>query len=559
MTENLLLHAESLREDGDLDASIELLRVVISQCNSDARKGEEERYRVTDENNVEGSIQYVKTTRKLRQTAAYQLALLLLQRSGRQSSNVPDDIDEKEADNLLWKLGYRLRLSKNAFGYPRCSNCRQHAIVNDQQSPLLETLSENKNSVGVGVAVIDKLLPTSIFDALQHAFRPGSRYWSEFYTKKDDGQDRFSSANDNRTSHFASHNISLPSCNKASSATIPLSDILQRSKSLLEQVAIIAQHRLQERFPDVLKATSVEVWSHRRPSDGHHQLHYDMDEIRLWEHRLRKLEEQQNKRHKSHGDTEICGNIEANRRRDRSQKICNDGVSCPIVSCVVTIDVPGESNCCLCEGKENSAPTIICNQSIVSGNGCQSNSGCICFPIPNRLLAFEGSLLHGVMPGIPFANASSTISKESNDSYSDREEDMETCLVNSHRVTFMMGFWESVCTTTPTSSNTSEEFGPNLPFDSMHHDNNWKKEFKAHSVTGNDFAAFGANVSQPNEQVNVFHLYPLWVPVKNHDADKSFGEFQAGNATRQHGRFFLKSTDPTEIDYEVLTGDFSLE
>ena len=543
MTENLLLHAQSLREDGDLDASIDLLRVVISQCNSDARKGEEARYRVADTHNAEGRIQHVNTIEKIRQTAAYQLALLLLQRSGRQSSNETDDIDEREADNLLWRLGYRLRLSKNAFGYPRCSNCRQLAAVNDQHSSLPESLSENKDSIGVGAAVvIDKLLPTSIFNALQHAFRPGSRYWSDFYNKKDYDRDRFTSASDNHTNHFASHNISLPSCNEASSATIPLSDKLQRSKSLLEQVAIIAQHRLQERSPDVLKATSVEVWSHRRSSDGHHQLHYDMDEIRLWKHRLRRLEERQAKRHKSHCDTEICGN-------DRSQEIWNGGVFCPIVSCVLTIDVLGESKCCVCEGEENSAPTIICNQSIVRGNGCQSNSGCICFPIPNRLLAFEGSLLHGVMPGIPFANSCN----ESDTSYSDGEEEMVTDVVNNHRVTFMMGFWESVCTT-PTSSNTSEEFGPNLPFDRMHHDNTWKKEFKAHSLTTSDLAAFGAKVSQSN--VGVFHLYPLWVRVKSHDADKSFGEFQAGNAPRQHGRFFLKSIDPTEIDYEVLTGNF---
>ena len=35
MTENLLLQAQTLRIEGIIDASIDLLRVVISQCNSD--------------------------------------------------------------------------------------------------------------------------------------------------------------------------------------------------------------------------------------------------------------------------------------------------------------------------------------------------------------------------------------------------------------------------------------------------------------------------------------------------------------------------------------------
>lgn len=90
MTENLLLHAQSLREEGDMDASIDLLRVVVTQCNTDALKVarqqaiERDRHRLTDGNNsVEGGILDGGTIGQLRQMAAYQLALLLLQRSGR--------------------------------------------------------------------------------------------------------------------------------------------------------------------------------------------------------------------------------------------------------------------------------------------------------------------------------------------------------------------------------------------------------------------------------------------------------------------------------------------
>ncbi|KAL7438153.1 hypothetical protein ACHAXH_008410 [Discostella pseudostelligera] len=567
MTENLLLHAQSLREEGDMDASIDLLRVVIAQCNSDGHKArqrtiERDRHRLIDDNYVEGDILDVGTIGQIRQMSAYQLALLLLQRSGRKRCNSLGDIDEKEADELLWKLGYRLRLSKMAFGYLRCISCFYQYGTNDRQQSSREAIFSEQRVV----AVIDNLLPTTLFDALQNAFRPGSRYWSEFYNKTiSDQEESLARTTDNHTTRswdtnqFASHNIPLPRCHETSPAALLL-DQLQRSKSLLEQVAIITQHRLRERFPDVLKATSVEVWSHRRPTDGQHQLHYDMDEIRLWKHRQLTPEERQTKRRKTHGDAESNANIEANFQSDRAHEACNDGTSCPRVSCVLTITVPEESKCYLCGGKENSAPTIICNQSIMIGDGCQSNNGCLSFPVPNRLLAFEGSLLHGVMPGIPFAQTSNSGSEDSDSICSDGCDDKEThTIVNNQRITFMMGFWETVCTTSASRTTTSGERGPNVPFENICHDNTWTEEFNRYSVTSSDIANMKTNVSQANnENLDVYVLCPLWVPVLNGvntQTDEGFGEYSAGHAIKQHGRYFLKSLDPTEIDNEVLNGE----
>lgn len=67
------------------------------------------------------------------------------------------------------------------------------------------------------------------------------------------------------------------------------------------------------------------------------------------------------------------------------------------------------------------------------------------------------------------------------------------------------------------------------------------------------------NVSQANnENLDVYVLCPLWVPVLNGvntQTDEGFGEYSAGHAIKQHGRYFLKSLDPTEIDNEVLNGE----
>eukprot|EP00956_Cyclotella_meneghiniana_P043358 scaffold266302_cov225-Cyclotella_meneghiniana.AAC.1 len=110
--------------------------------------------------------------------AAYQLALLLLQRSGRYSymmskdeddgsaSNNAVNQDETEADQLLSKLGYKLRLSIKSFGYPSCY-CR-HKVISSNELPL---------------QTIDDAIPSELFDALKFALRPGSRYWTEFYSK----------------------------------------------------------------------------------------------------------------------------------------------------------------------------------------------------------------------------------------------------------------------------------------------------------------------------------------------------------------------------------------
>ena len=67
MTQTLLMEAQSIRLEGDVDGSIALLRVVLSQCNADA---------------FQEHASNKKLTRQLWQMASYQLALLLLQKSG---------------------------------------------------------------------------------------------------------------------------------------------------------------------------------------------------------------------------------------------------------------------------------------------------------------------------------------------------------------------------------------------------------------------------------------------------------------------------------------------
>mmetsp|Transcript_29427 Transcript_29427/g.59191 ORF Transcript_29427/g.59191 Transcript_29427/m.59191 type:complete len:539 (+) Transcript_29427:196-1812(+) len=507
------------------------------------------------------------TTSHMRRVAAYQLALLLLQRSGRRLQSPKQqqtdcDNDEMEADGQLWKLGFRLRLTKMAFGYPRC-DCK-----NSRTTKILK-----KEDIELPLATMDNALPTSIFIALRHSFRPDSKYWMEFYNKLNGSSDDISEPFQFETesggdvgNQFASHNIKLPPLNPSNHphSSLQLPSLLQQlsdSNSLLEQAAIITRHRLRHRFPRLDKATSVEIWSHRRQPDGHHQLHFDMDEIKLWEQ----------KKNISKDDIDDCTTNGKRNSTCKKQKLAREhvGISCPIVSCVLTIDVPNHSvPCQFCGCCEDGAPTIICNQSILDNYSFERgdrkcNKGWLSHPHPNRLLAFEGSLLHGVLPGL-------RVVENSTPSYSDDDGDGREGYINSmqkgqFRVTLMMGFWDDgVCLTeTREDENPSMAVGPNVPFPRLSEkactgdNSHWVYEFKSVPVDKIEIKT-GQNVEHTAENVTL--LEPLWTQVVVDNADENedgfgsyYSEFVGDDCSRKfYGRFFLDATTPLEIHNEIL-------
>lgn len=470
------MEAQSLRLEGDIDASIAVLRIVISNCNADAGQRD-----AADTNH--------QMTHQLQEMASYQLALLLLQTGGRCSNQR----SEREADEILMKLGYTLRLSTKAFGYPACE-CEI-----DMSSCKLKTNEESK----LPLIMIDNILPQPLFDALRHSFRPNSRYWTNFYSKTNKGEGGMRRI-------FASHNISLPMA-----TDLTYIKCIDQASSLIEQVAIIVKHRLSQHFPSISAATSAEVWSHRRPPDAQHQLHYDMDEIRL--HTLKQ-------RHRDECDSATRGS-----KRQKVGNCINNNTEdlstmkniCPIISCVLTISVPNETKACnKCSRLGDGAPTLVCNQSLV---GSRTNEGWLCYPRLNRLVAFDGSLLHAVLPGIPSEALS---------------EDEDEC----SRVTLMMGFWKEVTLTVPDEASQSLTIGPNVPFPSSLLD-----EFKPISFNENTFTMH--RHATTNHVIDPNLVRPLWTEI-GQAGDSN--EVAIANEKDFSGRFFLRSIDPTDIDKEVL-------
>ena len=233
------------------------------------------------------------------------------------------------------------------------------------------------------------------------------------------------------------------------------------------------------------------------------------------------------------------------------QKQCNDhtqrsqdiGVSCPIVSCVLTIQVPHA-----CQGN----PTIVCHQSITRRNGNETNRGYLCYPHPNRLLAFDGSLLHGVVPGIPLPSSEDeSESSSTGDVYGTDVQKAKTkqLIGNDQRITLMMGFWKEVCLTIPDASSEGK-VGPNVPYQSQKN-SAWAKEFQPVSIGGDTVSDKAAS---SDESVNI--VDPLWVPVCESGSKQAFGRYSPStrNATQFYGRFFLRSLETKDIDHEVLCG-----
>ena len=155
------------------------------------------------------------------------------------------------------------------------------------------------------------------------------------------------------------------------------------------------------------KLSSVEWWSHARTSSDAHQLHFDLDEEALIKFQTQKY----------------------SKNRLKPDNISLNDIH-PIVSCVLYIQ------------SGSGAPTLITDQTLEEGS--YASEAWLCRPENNRLLMFDGSVLHGVLP-LPLNRLGSLPI-----SSSDQVE----------RITLMLGFWGS--SVTVTRKKTSSDLHPNM-------------------------------------------------------------------------------------------------
>ena len=281
---------ESVREKGELEEAAEEFVCVVEESSQFLNESEDD----SDVDDEEEEM-YVSEISRLRAVASYQGALTLHQLAR-----------HEEGDKLLSKLGFQLRLCNDLLNYAGIPwSTSRGATASSSSCP----------------AMLDNALPDSLLLPLSSAFGVDAKFWSY---------------HNYPTPTFFSYNLPL----KAPSGKADDNIILQAVRHI--------RLALTDAFPVLSKAKSAEVWAHSRTADGHHQLHYDLDEVALRQGKLRS----------------------------------------PLVSCVLFIEVP--------EG--GGAPTLICNKVLQEEDG---GDGFVCKPLRNRLLAFRGDLLHCVVPGIP--------------------------------------------------------------------------------------------------------------------------------------------------------------
>uniref|UniRef100_A0A7S4AUS3 Uncharacterized protein n=1 Tax=Pseudo-nitzschia australis TaxID=44445 RepID=A0A7S4AUS3_9STRA len=199
-------------------------------------------------------------------------------------------------------------------------------------------------------------------------------------------------------------------------------------KSVVDKVLSCA--RVSERFRNLRRdANYVELWAHNRPHASGHQLHFDSDD----EGRTRS------------GDDE----------NSREQGLPKH----PIVSTVLNLSSHSKVG----------GPTLVTNQRL-AGNSNSNNSntntatthlssvrGWLVPSKPARLVCFDGSVLHGVIPGkgtIPTTTTGSSTSihdDDDNDNNNDDDDESSSSQPprdhhhrRPRRVTLMMAFWKDI-------------------------------------------------------------------------------------------------------------------
>ena len=439
MIEDVLTSGESFRLSGSPSSAMTSFRTVLRMTSSDLHPSSS------------ASSSRRRSLSQMRAVATYQLALLLLQSSGG---------SKKEGEALLWKLGFRGRLSDAVLSYDlrHFSPGREPTVV--PPSPA---------AAAAPALVLDGALSEPHFKSLQSSLSVASSYWS---------------AHGYPTSTFFSYNIPLqqPERRGRGKSPPPPSDLLTQTVEVV--LSLLRSHLPSLSGGSSSPPLSAEVWAHSRPSDGHHQLHYDLDELSL----------------------HLSGKP-----------------SSPLVSCVLYIDVPSPSSVL------SSAPTLLCDRRLDS-TAAASNAGWLSYPLTNRLLAFDGRLLHAVVPGV--VPPPEPVVRGGGGGGGGGGE--------GRRVTLMIGYWPSGVST---SRYDLSCLGPNMPLPRAAKVPSWLKDLQP-----------SADYSPVSDPVvgKLVYVPSVWVPVPAGKAS-DFGVL-ADEDVSFTGRFFLRSGDPKEIDDEVLRG-----
>ena len=306
--------------------------------------------------------------------------------------------------------------------------------------------SHSKGPPCASVKALDNALPEEMLRALQHAFAADSLFFTE-------------------------HNYPTPGFFSYTLPPRSSSGANQKSQeTLMHQVIAHLRPLIEAAFPQKLadhELRSVEFWAHAR--DGRsafaHQLHWDLDESALRDKKMA---------HSAH----------------------------PAVSSVLYLSDHASAPF----GARSGAPTLVTDQTLDAES--VASEAWLCWPAENRLLMFDGALLHGVAP------------------YFAPGDGAGKCTTTAPpRISLMLGWWAR---TFPAASSTSGasfggRLGPNMPLpraaDAVRC--RWMKDFCP--VPPPPQSSKGSSRLQPTAALLTHVPGPIWVPVAGAKGDEEEG------------------------------------
>lgn len=244
-------------------------------------------------------------------------------------------------------------------------------------------------------------------------------------------------------------------------------------KNLVEQTILEIRPLVRRVYPEMKSVIGAEWWVHKRGTGGGHQLHFDLDERHL-----------------------------------------NSGNGVRSALCTSILYLTGGS----CFG-----PTLVTDQHLKAG---LAKNGWLVHPKANRMVIFDGSQLHGVIPGRPLDKVSTEK------------------LNNLPRVTIMIAWWiEDV---RYKGEVRYGEFAGNFTVPDFS-----RKD--VHYTWNLDIPVLDAKLpSIAPSPIAVPQVSPVWEKVLEREGQKVFSLPRLPEVAF-YGRFFLKS--PSQIDNEVLGED----
>jgi hypothetical protein len=243
---------------------------------------------------------------------------------------------------------------------------------------------------------------------------------------------------DIKADYWTQHNYAVEPPSPYFSYVIPIpSHEKDQCNPFLQSLILQIFHcqKLRQQFPFLSQARYVELWAHNRPHSCGHQMHFDSD----------------------------------NEGRG--------GVRNPIISTILYLS----------ENDDIGGPSLITNQTLQSTT-LSPVRGWLAYGRPLRMVAFDGKVLHGVIPGKGVVSSSNDDNKS------------QLSLSQARRVTLMLAFWKDI------QIRDTTKLGAARPFPKVDKDTPiWARKLNASLWNhAKDFSCISPEIVDP---VSIDHVY----------------------------------------------------